>query len=69
MLTYTKDTVRRILDAPGGLPDEFGWIDYKSAHTFDSGAKEKIGREVVSFLKVENPTLGVGGSEALRAMG
>lgn len=50
MFFYTKDTIQRILQAPGGLPEEFGGIDYKRAHKLDSDAKKKIKGEVVAFL-------------------
>ncbi|WP_369518092.1 ATP-binding protein [Intestinimonas butyriciproducens] len=50
MFFNTKDTIQRILGAACGLPEESGWIDYKSSYKFTPESKEKIGYEVVAFL-------------------
>lgn len=50
MFYNTKDTIRKIMDAWGGLPEESSWIEYKSACEFTPEFKERILCEVTAFL-------------------
>lgn len=50
MFYDTKDTIRKIMEASGGFPEESAWIDYKSACDFTPEFKGKIQSEVTAFL-------------------